>query len=98
MSRAYDILYGCVCGVLGLLLFPCLLRTIRGPRIADRVLGINMIGTVVVMLIAVLTVMLGEGYLIDIAVIYALLSFLAVVVLSKIYIGIYRARHEEAKK
>ena len=78
--------------VLGVLLFLCLLRAILGPRIADRVVGINMIGTIVIMMIAILALMLGEGYLVDIAIIYAMLSFLAVVVLAKIYIGVYLAR------
>ena len=81
-----------VLAVLGVLLFLCLLRAILGPRIADRVVGINMIGTIVIMMIAILALMLGEGYLVDIAIIYAMLSFLAVVVLAKIYIGVYLAR------
>ena len=98
MSTAYNILFTAVLSVLGVLLFPCLLRAIRGPRIADRVVGINMIGTIIIMMIAVLALMLEEGYLVDIAIIYAMLSFLAVVVLVKIYIGVYRAQKEEEKK
>ena len=81
-----------------LLLFPCLLRAIRGPRIADRVVGINMIGTIIIMMIAILALMLEEGYLVDIAIIYAMLSFLAVVVLVKVYIGVYRAQKIEEEK
>ena len=92
MTEAYNLLFTVVLAVLGVLLFLCLLRAILGPRIADRVVGINMIGTIVIMLIAILALMLGEGYLVDIAIIYAMLSFLAVVVLAKIYIGVYLAR------
>lgn len=92
MTEAYNLLFSVVLAVLGVLLFLCLLRAILGPRIADRVVGINMIGTIVIMMIAVLALMLGEGYLVDIAIIYAMLSFLAVVVLAKIYIGVYLAR------
>ena len=55
-----------------------------------------MIGTYVIMIIAVLTVLLGEQWLADIAAIYAMISFLAVVVLTKIYIGVYREK--QAKK
>ena len=61
----------------------------------DRVVGINMIGTIIIMMIAILALMLEEGYLVDIAIIYAMLSFLAVVVLVKIYIGIYRSQKIE---
>ena len=31
--------------------FVCLIRAIKGPRIADRVIALNMIGTLVVMMI-----------------------------------------------
>lgn len=92
MTEAYNLLFTIALAVLGVLLFLCLLRAILGPRIADRVVGINMIGTIVIMMIAILALMLGEGYLVDIAIIYAMLSFLAVVVLVKIYIGVYLAR------
>ncbi|MBP3409971.1 MAG: sodium:proton antiporter [Clostridia bacterium] len=95
MSSAYETLFSVTLTILGVLLFPCLLRAIRGPRIADRVVGINMIGTIIIMMIAILSLMLEEGYLVDIAIIYAMLSFLAVVVLVKIYIGVYRAQKIE---
>lgn len=97
MSEAYEILYTATLAILGVLLFPCLIRSIRGPRIADRIVGINMIGTIVILMISVLALMLHEGYLIDIAIIYALLSFLAVVVLVKIYIGVYVSQHAQTK-
>ena len=92
MSAAYETLFTVTLAILGVLLFFCMLRAIRGPRIADRVVGINMIGTIIIMMIAILALMLEEGYLVDIAIIYAMLSFLAVVVLVKIYIGVYRAQ------
>ena len=92
MSAAYDMLFTVVLSVLGILLFFCFLRAVIGPRIADRVVGINMIGTIVIMMIAILSLMMNEGYLVDICIIYAMISFLAVVVLSKIYIGIYLSR------
>ena len=92
MNAAYETLFTAVLVILGVLLFPCLLRAVRGPRIADRVVGINMIGTIIIMMTAVLALMLEEGYLVDIAIIYAMLSFLAVVVLVKIYIGVYLAQ------
>ncbi len=41
----------------------------------DRIIGINLVGTIVVMVIVVLTFLLGEDYLADIALIYVVLSF-----------------------
>ena len=97
MSAAYEALFTVVLVALGLLMFPCLLRAIRGPRVADRVVGINMIGTIAIVMVAVLAVMLREGYLVDVAIIYAMLSFLAVVVLVKIYVGVYRAQRARSE-
>lgn len=90
VEGAYDILFTAVLGVLGVLALLCLLRSIIGPRIADRVVAVNMVGTNTIIVISVLSVALGEAYLIDISLIYAMISFLAVVLLTKVYIGAYR--------
>ena len=84
--------------ILSILLFLCLVRAIIGPKIADRIVSVNMIGTITIVIIAVLTVLLDEGYLADICIIYAMISFLAVVVLTMIYMGIYNKRKEEGEK
>lgn len=81
-----------VCLTLGL--FFSLLRAIRGPRMADRILGINMTGSLTTAAIAVLAVYLNESWLLDVCLIYCMISFLAVVVLEKISI----ASHEEGEE
>lgn len=78
--------------ILALMLFPCLIRAIKGPRIADRLMSVNMMGTLVMVMIAVLALLLHEGYLVDVCLVYAMISFLAVVVLTKVYIGIYEEK------
>ncbi len=83
---------------LGALLLVCLLRAVRGPTTADRVIAVNMIGTMVVILICILTLRLGEGYLTDVAMIYTLLSFLAVVALTKLLIGAWRGKRQREKE
>ncbi len=93
MNDVYQILYTIALVVVGVLILACLARAIRGPRIADRVIAANMIGTLVVITIFILSFMMNEGYLIDIAMIYTLMSFLAVVLLTKVYMGIYREKH-----
>ncbi len=80
---------------LAVMLLLCLLRAVRGPRVADRIVAVNMMGTIVMVMIAVLAVLLKEGYLVDICIIYAMISFLAVVVLTKVYMGVYREAHEK---
>jgi len=81
--------------ILSLLLLLCLIRAIIGPKIADRIVSVNMMGTITIVIIAILTVLLDEGYLADICIIYAMISFLAVVVLTLIYMGIYKRRKEQ---
>ena len=93
---AYQVLLYGTLGVLTLLALACLVRCIMGPRISDRVLAINQTGTITVIMVALTVLLLEEGYLADIAMVYAMLRFLAVIVLSKVYQGIYYERkHEE---
>lgn len=98
MADAYVWLIEGAMIVLALALFVCLFRAVRGPATSDRIIAINMIGTVTMLLILLLSLLMEEGYLMDIALIYAMLSFLAVVLLCKIYIGIHRARKEKGEK
>ena len=84
-------------GVLLLLtagLFFSLLRAIRGPRMADRILGINMTGSLTTAAIGVLAVFLDQSWLLDVCLIYCMISFLAVVVLAKISIASHQEQEE----
>lgn len=67
-----------------------LFRTFIGPRMSDRIVGVNMIGTQSICLIACLVLRLREDWLVDIAIVYAMFSFLAVAMLTKMDIGVYR--------
>lgn len=89
LESAYSIFFGIVIVVVAIMAVLCLLRAIIGPRLTDRVVAVNMIGTMIIAVIALLAVM-TEGYLADICLIYAMISFLAVIVLTKIYTGVYR--------
>lgn len=94
IDLCYQVLSTVTMVVLVVLALLCLVRCVLGPRISDRVMAINMIGTLTIIMVVVFVVALGEGYLADIALVYAMLSFLAVVVLCKIYTGIYRERKQ----
>lgn len=86
--------------ILAIFVLICLLRAVIGPRVADRIVCVNMMGTMVMVIIAILAVKEQEGYLADICVLYAMISFLAVVVLCKVYMGVYleHKRNEEQIK
>lgn len=83
---------------LAIILFACLIRAIMGPRVADRVIAVNMMGTVVMVMISILALLLKEGYLMDICLIYACISFLAVVVITKIYLGVFAEKMIEEEE
>ena len=95
LDQAYHILFIIVLAVLAVMIILCLIRAIIGPRIADRIVATNMMGTIVMVIIAILAIMLKEGYLVDICIIYAMISFLAVIVLTKVYMGVYQEKKEE---
>ena len=100
LVQQYSAFFYGILSVLAGLLVLCLIRAVIGPRIADRLIAVNMMGTMVMVMISLLAVMKDQGYLMDICLIYAMISFLAVVVLTRIYTGVYREAkdHEQRKE
>ena len=85
--------------VMAVLIVACLVRSVLGPRVTDRIVAVNSIGTMTIVIIIILSVLLDEAYLLDVCLIYAMISFVAVIVLTKIYTGVYRQeRSEDAEK
>lgn len=67
--------------------FFCLFRIIRGPTIADRMVGIDIFGILVVGICALLVIITGREFIIDIAITWAILSFIATLTLAKYLSG-----------
>ena len=61
-----------------------LLRASRGPTLYDRVLAANMIGTLTVLMVAVLGFMTGRPEFLDIALVYVLISFVSTIAVLKV--------------
>lgn len=97
LEQTYHVFFLAVLIFLAVMVVLCLIRAIIGPRIADRIVAVNMTGTMVMVIIAILALMLEEGYLADICLIYAMISFLSVIVLTKVYLGVYRERKEKGE-
>ena len=72
---------------LSVTIFFCLWRAMLGPRFTDRVIAVNIVSTKVIVLISMLSFHIGEQYLVDICLIYAIISFLSVVVLARAVLG-----------
>ena len=98
LVQQYEWIFYIILILLAVMLIACLIRAILGPRIADRLVAVNMITTMVMAIVSILAIVMDEGYLIDICLIYAMISFLAVVVLTKVYTGVYFENKEEQKK
>lgn len=98
MEQYLTILFTTVLIILAIFVVLSLIRAIIGPTVADRIVATNMMGTIVIVIIAILAIMKNEGYLVDICLIYAMTSFLAVIVLTKVYMGVYRKRKEAEKE
>lgn len=98
LEQAYHMLFTGALILLAVMVVLCLVKAVIGPRIADRIVAVNMMGTMVMVIIAILALMLEEGYLADICLIYAMLSFLAVIVLTRVYMGVYRENREKKRR
>ena len=61
-----------------------LVRAFRGPTLYDRVLAANMIGTLTVLMVAVLGFMTGRPEFLDIALVYVLISFVSTIAVLKV--------------
>lgn len=98
LETTYHFLFVGVLIVLGIMLFLCLIRACMGPTVADRLVSVNMMGTMVMTIMAILAVMMNESYLVDICIIYAMISFLAVIVLSKVIMGVHKEEEKMSEE
>ena len=98
LVAAYDTVFTAALVILAVMIVLCLIRAILGPRVADRIVAVNMMGTLVMVVIAILALKQKEGYLADICMIYAMISFLSVVILSKVYMGVHRENEEKKRR
>jgi multicomponent Na+:H+ antiporter subunit F len=61
----------------------CLWRVLKGPTAPDRAVAIDMLGILVVGFCAILSIPTGRDWYIDIAIAWALQSFIGIMALSK---------------
>lgn len=72
--------------VLALLLLAAAVRAVRGPRFTDRIVAVNLISSLAVGMMCLLSLVLEEDFLLDVALLYALVSFVTIAVLCKLVI------------
>ena len=81
----YILLAGMMC--LSITIIFCLYFAIKGPKQTDRMIATNMISAKAVIIIVMVSYYSGEEYLLDVALAYALLSFLASIVFARLFLG-----------
>ncbi|WP_115862593.1 cation:proton antiporter [Halorussus litoreus] len=82
MSFVSSVLLGAA-GALVLISLAIAYRLVRGPTMQDRVIAVNVIGSNIVVIIALVAAATGEASALDIAIVYALLNFLMSIAISK---------------
>ncbi len=65
------------------LIFLSLIRALAGPTAPDRLAAINIIGTKTLVIITLIARIYGQEFFLDIAMIYALMSFITTVGIAK---------------
>ena len=86
VENMYEILYTFSMCFMAIIAVAYLMRAITGPKFSDRILAINSIQTLTILIICILSVFQGENYIVDIALIYAMLGFVTVVIVCKAYL------------
>ncbi len=69
--------------ILAIFVVLVVVRVIMGPTIWDRLLGLNMISSKIIVSIVILAVLLDKSFLLDIALVYAVLGFLGTVLIAR---------------
>lgn len=70
------------CLFLSFTIILCMIRALKGPSGADRLVAINVIGTKTIILISIVSFILKESYFLDVVLVYALISFVASIVIA----------------
>ncbi len=60
-----------------------LVRLLRGPQLYDRVLAVNSFGTKTILFLCVFAFLIGRSDAVDIALLYALMNFIATIAILK---------------
>ncbi|MBN1432859.1 MAG: cation:proton antiporter [Methanomicrobiaceae archaeon] len=75
-----------VAGVLSALILLAMVRLVKGPTAPDRVVAFDVINTLTVGLLLVIGIGFEELFFVEVAIVYALLSFVGTLFIAK-YIG-----------
>jgi multicomponent Na+:H+ antiporter subunit F len=83
MIEVFGTTFLVVLGALLLCIVMALIRVVKGPTAPDRIVGLDTINTIVIVSMVVFGAVFREIIYIDVAIIYALLSFVSTLFIAK---------------
>jgi len=78
-----DTIYMVILGLLILSIVFCIIRVFKGPTAPDRVVGLDTINTLVIVGMIVFGIATSSVIYIDVAIVYALLSYISTLFIAK---------------
>ncbi|MCI7402124.1 MAG: monovalent cation/H+ antiporter complex subunit F [Christensenella sp.] len=98
IESAYKILFIVSLIILAFAIVCMIIKAIIGPKAADRLISINAVSSLVVCVLAILAFYLQEKFILDVCLIYVLIGFFAVMVLTSTFINAYRKKTKDKKE
>jgi multicomponent Na+:H+ antiporter subunit F len=83
MIETFNTEYLVALGVLLLCIVMAIIRVIKGPTAPDRIVGLDTINTIVIVSMVIFGVASASIVYIDVAIVYALLSFISTLFIAK---------------
>ena len=83
MIIGFDETYLVVLGALFLAVIMAIIRIVKGPTAPDRVVGLDTINTLIIVGMVIFSVAAGSVIYIDVAIVYAFLSFISTLFIAK---------------
>ena len=83
MIASFDTTYLVVLGVLMLSVVMAIIRVVKGPTAPDRVVGLDTVNTIIIVGMVIFGVVARSVIYIDVAIVYALLSFISTLFIAK---------------
>ncbi len=87
MISGFDEVYLIVLGVLILAVIMSIIRIVKGPTAPDRVVGLDTVNTLVIVGMIIFGIAAGSVIYIDVAIVYAFLSFISTLFIAKFLEG-----------
>jgi len=95
MSEIMDIILNVMFWIIMVYLLLCFVRVIKGPSIWDRILGMNVVATKIIITIIIYASLNNTSFLLDFAIIYTLSGFIGTIYIALFFADRRKRRESE---